>query len=81
MTLQRFRGLTQNKQNKKLLAEGVCIAERRIDEVHVFLFQIDGFYVEMFFNSEGVEILFSRSFEDIGELEPYLQDIDISRVL
>lgn len=81
MTLQRFRALTQNKQNKKLLSEGVCIAERRIDEVQAFLFQIDGFYVEVFFNSEGAEILFSRSFEDLEELEPYLQSIDISCLL
>ena len=81
MTLQRYRALTQNKQNKKLLTEGVCIAERRMDEVHAFLFQIDGFYVEVFFNTEGSEILFSRSFEDLDELGPYLQHIDISFVL
>ena len=81
MTLQRYRALTQNKQNQKLLTEGVCIAERRMDEVHAFLFQIDSFYVEVFFNSDGSEVLFSRSFEGLDELEPYLQRIDISAVL
>jgi hypothetical protein len=81
MTLQNFRALTQNKQNKKLLTEGVCIADRRTEEVQALLFQIDGFYVEVFFNGEGDEVLFSRNFEDVNELDPYLQDIDLSEML
>jgi hypothetical protein len=81
MTLQNFRALTQNKQNKKLLTEGVCIADRRTEEVQALLFQIDGFYVEVFFNGEGDEVLFSRNFEDVNELDPYLQSIDLSEML
>lgn len=81
MTLQNFRALTQNKQNKKLLTEGVCVADRRTEEVQALLFQIEGFYVEVFFNGEGDEVLFSRSFEDVAELDPYLQHIDLSEVL
>ena len=81
MTLQNFRALTQNKQNKKLLTEGVCIAERKTAEVQALLFQIEGFYVEVFFNREGDEVLFSRNFEEVEELTPYLQSIDLSEVL
>jgi hypothetical protein len=81
MTLQHFRALTQNKQNKKLLTEGVCIADRKTDEVQALLFQIEGFYVEVFFNGEGDEVLFSRSFEGVEDLEPYLEGIDLTEVL
>lgn len=81
MTLQNFRALTQNKQNKKLLTEGVCVADRRTADVQALLFQIEGFYVEVFFNERGDEVLFSRSFEDTEELDPYLQHIDLSQVL
>ena len=81
MTLQNFRALTQNKQNKKLLTEGVCIADRKTAEIQALLFQIEGFYVEVFFNEQGDEVLFSRSFEDVAELDPYLQGIDLSQVL
>ena len=81
MKLQHFRALTQNKQNKKLLSEGVCIADRRSEDVQALLFQIEGFYVEVFFNGSGDEVLFSRSFEDTDELEPYLSGIDISEAL
>jgi hypothetical protein len=81
MTLQHFRALTQNKQNKKLLTEGVCIADRKTDEVQALLFQIEAFYVEVFFTGEGDEVLFSRSFEDVEELDPYLQTIDLSEVI
>ena len=81
MTLQHFKALTQNKQSKKLLTEGVCVADRKTDEVQALLFQIDSFYVEVFFNGDGDEVLFSRSFEDVEDLEPYLQDIDLSRII
>ena len=81
MTLQNFRALTQNKQNKKLLTEGVCIADRKTAEIQALLFQIEGFYVEVFFNEQGDEVLFSSSFEDVAELDPYLQGIDLSQVL
>lgn len=81
MTLQNFRALTQNKQNKKLLSEGVCIADRKTDEVQALLFQIEGFYVEVFFNGQGDEVLYSRSFDEVEELEPYLQNIDLSQML
>jgi len=81
MTLQHFRALTQNKQNKKLLTEGVCIADRKTDELQGLLFQIEGFYVEVLFNVQGDEVLFSRSFEGVEELGPYLETIDLSGVL
>jgi len=81
MTLQHFRALEPHKQNRKLIAEGVCIADRKREEVQALLFQVDNFYVEVFFLHGEDEVLFTRCFEDTEELEPYLQDIDVSRVI
>ena len=63
------------------MVEGVCIADRKRDEVQALLFQIDNFYVEVFFQGEADEVLFTRCFEDTDELEPYLQSIDVSRII
>ena len=81
MTAQHFRTLNPRKQNRKLLAEGVCIADRKGEEVHALLFQVDNFYVEVFFHADADEVLFTRCFEDTDELEPYLQEIDVSGVI
>jgi hypothetical protein len=78
MTLQHFRALAPHKQNRKLIAEGVCIAERKHEELQALLFQVDNFYVEVYFFPGGDEVLFTRCFEGTKKLEPYLQDIDLS---
>lgn len=81
MTAQHFRTLNPRKQNRKLLAEGVCIADIKREEVHALLFQVDTFYVEVFFHQDADEVLFVRCFEGTDELEPYLQNIDLSHVI
>ena len=81
MTLQHFKALTPHRQNRKLIAEGVCIAERKNEDLQALLFQVDNFYVEVYFLPESDEVLFTRCFENTKELEPYLQAIDLSRVI
>lgn len=81
MTLQHFKALAPRKQNRKLIAEGACIAERKIEELQALLFQVDNFYVEVYFLSDEDEVLYTRCFENTEELEPYLQAIDLSRVI
>ena len=81
MTAQHFSTLNQQKQNRKLIAEGVCIADRKCEEVQTLLFQVENFYVEVCFHCDADEVLCTRCFEDTAELEPYLQTIDLSRVI
>lgn len=81
MTLQHFKTLEPHKQNRKLIAEGACIAERKQEELQALLFQVDNFYVEVYFVPDGDEVLYIRCFENTEELEPYLQSIDVSRVI
>lgn len=81
MTAQHFSTLNQQKQNRKLLSEGVCIADREGEEVQTLLFQVENFYVEVCFHHDGDEVLCTRCFENTDELEPYLQQIDVSRII
>ena len=77
MTLQHFNSLNEHIQYRNLLLNGVCLTDRDVDDICVLLFQLDQFYVEVFFDKHSDEILRSRSFENIDELQPYLEKINV----
>lgn len=54
--------------------------ERKSLGVSVLLFQLDGFYVEVFYNTATNSVSFVKSFEDMDGLEVYLPMVDISAV-
>jgi hypothetical protein len=72
MTIQHFSALSQHKQHRHLLMDGSCIAERKEADIQVLLFQLGNFYVEVFFTSDGDEVIHTKSFEGTEELGPYL---------
>ncbi len=63
-----------------ILKYGVHLATRNTMFCTVALFQIDGDYVEVFYDSKTKEIGRIRVFDDIEELAPYLKKIDISEL-
>jgi len=81
MRLKDFK--YQDKETKKqlLLKYGVYLMNRPDGAFILYLFQIDSFYVEVYFDKEEEEIGYIRTFADIEQLAPYLQAIDISEVL
>lgn len=81
MTIQYFRTLSQDKQFRKLLLNGVFLTSRDTDENCILLFQLNNFYVEIYFNRDCEEIVYSRSFKDTDKLAPYLEQIDISGII
>lgn len=80
MTLRYFQKLSQSVQCRQLVEKGTCIGERKYGEAPVLLFQVDHFYVEVYFNPHTGDIACSRCFEDTEELQPYLRQIDISEL-
>lgn len=60
---------------------GVFLLERKSLGISVFLFQLDGFYVEVFYNTATSRTSFIKSFNDMDGIEAYLQSIDISDVM
>jgi hypothetical protein len=81
MTLQQFEALASHQQHKRLILQGVCIADRITESTQWLLFQLGDFYVEVAFSLDRDEIVASRVFEDVEELEPYLEMIDITQVI
>jgi len=76
MTLYQFNGLSENEQ-AEIVWSSSHIGER-FDENHtILLYQIDGFYVEVFYHRDDNEIKRFRSFSSVNQLEPYLQRISL----
>ena len=57
--------------------EGVFLADREDGAFTILLYQIDSFYVEVFYDKEKNELKRFRSFLTLRLLDPYLDQIDI----
>jgi hypothetical protein len=65
------------KQAEALWKHGVHISERQDGEYRLILYQIDSFYVEVWYHTEGNDIRKFRTFSSTTQLEPYFKNIDI----
>lgn len=81
MNLQQFRSASAEAQEKLVKGYGVFLMERRSLGVSVLLFQLEGFYVEVFYNTTTNSVSFIKSFEDMDGIEAYLERIDISSIM
>lgn len=81
MTLQQFRAASCKMQEKLVKRKGVFLMERKSLGVSVLLFQLDGFYIEVFYNTATATVSFIKSFNDMDGIEAYLVNIDISELL
>lgn len=61
MTLYEFNALDETGQQKAIW-EGTLIADREDEEHKILLYQIDGFYVEVFYHKSYNVIRSYRSF-------------------
>jgi hypothetical protein len=77
MTFYLFLALDEIEQAEAVWA-GVMIADRIEGEHRLILYQLDSFYIEIWYNMEDNEIQKVRSFENTEQLQPYLSQIDIS---
>lgn len=77
MTLSEFRALNETEQ-KEAVCEGVHIGTRYDEDHDILLYQIDAFYVEVYYHRECEVIRRFRSFRNTEQLTPYLRQIDIS---
>lgn len=80
MTLYDFRMLDEMEQQEAIW-EGVHIGDREDEEHKILLYQIDAFYVEVFYNKVKNMIVRHRAFANVGQLRPYTDQIDISTIL
>jgi hypothetical protein len=80
MVFEQFRSLPKDMQRNVVKHCGVFLFGRTGVGVNVKLYQVDSFYVEIYFNDKMSEATKIRCFEDTRHLEPYLRMIDVSEL-
>lgn len=78
MTHKEYKALRQDEQTSFLCKAGVSIAERKVGPYLIVLYQVDGFYVEVFYDKHSYQMIKLMSFYNTTLLEPYLTDINIT---
>lgn len=80
MTLCEYNGLDQAEQFEALYNYGIHISDRADQEYCIILFQLDSFYVELYFHIEENALKKLRSFSNLDFIIPYLEQIDLSEL-
>ena len=80
MTLHQFTRLTQDEQATATWQNGTFLAIAAMDHIKILLYQLNSFYVEVFYDTSTAKVCMIKSFTDVEELEPYLHKVDITEV-
>ena len=80
MSIGEFRTLDE-MEKKEAIWEGTHIGTRYDEHHSILLFQIDSFYVEVFYHRQLQVIRRYIPFTSIKHLAPYVRQIDISPIL
>lgn len=76
VTEDQFKAFSEDNQSNIIHQQGVLIGVRRTEEYKVLLYQIDGFYVEVFYHPTD-HFIRIESFTGTERLNPYLSQISI----
>jgi hypothetical protein len=68
------------EQFKRLYEQGVLISVRRSEEQKVLLYQIDGFYAEVYYHPAD-NFIKIESFSGTEQLQPYLRQISLEGIV
>jgi hypothetical protein len=77
MKLSDFIMLSEDKKKFILLHQGVLIGKRKRSGSIIFLFHLQGFYVETYCNTTTKDVIHYTAFTHTKLLQPYLETIAI----
>lgn len=77
MTQQQFARLKKKEQISAIKKAGSFLCIRHEAGIDIMLYQIEGFYAEVFYDSASNHIRI-RSFADTAPLDIYLKEISIA---
>ena len=81
MMLYDFSLLAEAKQVDLLYKEGIYIGKRKLGSITAVLYQLDSFYVEVFYHHYRVSIHNLRCFKTTDGLDPYLNQINVEHLI
>lgn len=77
MNINLFQLLDRKRQMKTIWEQGVLIGKRSTIFCSIELYQIEGFYAEVFYEKEEHIFILLKSFDTTDQLTPYLNQIRI----
>jgi hypothetical protein len=77
LRLNDFLELSEKEQFDLLHTDGVHVGKRKIEKQTVILFQLYGFYVEVFYRQYRKVVDHVRTSESTDILQPYLHQIHV----
>ena len=81
MTPIEFIDLTGGDREDILYKSGVYIGKRKTTYNSVILFQLEGFYVEVFYSKYRQKVAYMHICSDPEVLDPYLQHLDVEELI
>ena len=81
MNIFDFHSLTEKLQLDTLEQQGVFIADRDGAFYNIKLYQLDGFYVELYFHTHFNVVVNINCFTNTDCLDPYLESIDVDALI
>jgi hypothetical protein len=76
-TLTDFNTMTFEQKCDVITLGAAYLMHRTIGETKVFLYYVDGFYIEVFYSSKSAKVLMMNGFENPIGLDPYLDIISL----
>ena len=77
ISCEEYRFLDELLQAQLLWLDGDFLLSRKTDRLHVELFALYDFYVEVFFDLKNDDPLYIKAFDHYKYLDPYLGQINI----
>jgi hypothetical protein len=81
MRMHDFIHLTEKEKTTVLYEQGVYIGKRRHGSVIMVLYQLEGFYAEVYYRTYRRVIDHISCFSGTDRLDPYLADIDVEHLV
>jgi hypothetical protein len=81
MTLQEFSDLPDEDKASLLYDDGTYIGKRKLATTTVILYQLEGFYAEVYYRQYRRIIEDISCFADTARLDPYLPQIDVEHLV
>lgn len=81
MTINQFDVLTEEQQGNVLWEKGVHIATKETLDHTLAIYQIDNFYVEVYYDWSSNYVKRFRSFDSPSRLQSYLEGIETTEIL
>lgn len=76
MTLAAFQQLSYF-QRTKALEKAVCLRGRKDGEHLVLLYQLEGFYLQVYYHRMWRQVVSVNAFDDPALLDPYLENMQV----